>query len=82
MAARSALDHRIRCLPAGSMLASLVLSLTEWRMFTPPQFIGLANYAEMISGDPLYFKRLRLPRYIPLYRCHCASRWAYWLLCC
>lgn len=29
----------------GPMLASLGLSLTEWRMFTPPQFIGLANYA-------------------------------------
>ncbi|MXY95705.1 MAG: sugar ABC transporter permease [Caldilineaceae bacterium SB0664_bin_27] len=44
----------------GPMLASLGLSLTEWRMFTPPKFIGLSNYAEMISGDPLVFQAFKV----------------------
>ncbi len=44
----------------GPMLVSLGLSLTEWRMFTPPQFIGLGNYIEMVTDDPNFFQAFKV----------------------
>ena len=44
----------------GPMLASLGLSLTEWRMFTPPEFIGLGNYIEMATDDPNFFQAFKV----------------------
>ncbi|MBV7330813.1 sugar ABC transporter permease [Chloroflexi bacterium TSY] len=44
----------------GPMLVSLGLSFTEWRMFTPPQFIGLGNYAEMLLDDPLVLQAFKV----------------------
>jgi len=44
----------------GPMLASLGLSLTEWRMFTPPKFIGLGNYIEMATDDPNFFQAFKV----------------------
>ena len=31
------------------LLATLVLSLYEWNLFTPPRFVGLDNYARMLE---------------------------------
>jgi multiple sugar transport system permease protein len=33
----------------GPILASFVLSLTNWNLLTPPQWVGLENYQEMAS---------------------------------
>ena len=44
----------------GPMLVSLGLSLTEWRMFTPPQFIGLGNNIEMVTDDPNFFQAFKV----------------------
>lgn len=41
------------------MLASLVLSLTDWDSFQAPKFVGLANYTAMFTGDPLFWRALR-----------------------
>lgn len=34
------------------MLASLVLSFTQWNILTPPQFVGLQNYITALTLDP------------------------------
>jgi multiple sugar transport system permease protein len=44
----------------GPMLVSLGLSFTEWRMFTPPQFIGLGNYIEMVTDDHNFFQAFKV----------------------
>ena len=54
----------------GPILASLGLTLFEWDLLRPPQFVGLANYQELLSdkgfwaalGHTLYF----IVGYIPL----------------
>jgi multiple sugar transport system permease protein len=56
---------------AGPMLASLYLSLTRWDLLSPSRFIGLANYQEMLTGDPLFWHSLRVTTiytlaYVPL----------------
>lgn len=43
----------------GPMLYSLYLSLTDWDLLTPPQWIGLDNYAAMFT-DPLTWTALRV----------------------
>ncbi len=45
---------------AGPMIASFALSLTEWDLFTPPKFIGLANYVKIFTNDPLFLKSLKI----------------------
>lgn len=44
---------------AGPILASLALSLTDWKLLQPPHFIGAGNYSRML-GDPLFFKSLQV----------------------
>jgi multiple sugar transport system permease protein len=45
----------------GPMVASLIISLTEWDILTPAKFVGLTNYARMLGigrkpGEPqVYF---------------------------
>jgi multiple sugar transport system permease protein len=56
---------------AGPMLASLYLGLTRWDLLSPSRFIGLANYQEMLTGDPLFWHSLRVTTiytlaYVPL----------------
>ena len=46
------------CFGAGPILASLLLSFTDYSLFTPPQWVGLANYREMLAKDPLIGKAL------------------------
>ena len=40
----------------GPIIASMMLSFTDWSMLNRPDFIGLANYTSMLTGDP-YFRR-------------------------
>lgn len=40
------------------MLASLVLSFTEYDMLSAPAFIGIENYKQLFSKDPLIYKTL------------------------
>ncbi len=39
------------------MLASLVVSLTEWNLLKAPVFVGIGNYVEVL-GDPKFHKAL------------------------
>ena len=43
---------------AGPFLASLVLSFTSYKVGIGSQWIGLANYREMFTGDNLFWKSL------------------------
>lgn len=43
----------------GPVLAAIYLSLTEWDMMTAPAFVGLDNYVEMFSNDPLFWTSLK-----------------------
>lgn len=43
---------------AGPMLASLVLSLTEYSIIKPPKFVGLQNYINAFTEDDLFFSSL------------------------
>ena len=40
------------------ILAVFFLGCTKYTVLQPPEWIGLSNYAEMFSGDRLYFKSL------------------------
>ncbi|HEY1094195.1 MAG TPA: sugar ABC transporter permease [Glycomyces sp.] len=42
----------------GPMIASIYISLTEWDSFTPPQWVGLDNYAKALTEDPIFWKAL------------------------
>ena len=37
---------------------SFALSLTQYDVFTPPQYVGAANYVELATADPLFTKSL------------------------
>jgi multiple sugar transport system permease protein len=45
-------------LSAGPILAAFGVSLTKWDMLTPPQVVGLDNYARLL-GDDRFLKALR-----------------------
>jgi ABC-type sugar transport system permease subunit len=47
-------------LPTG---ASAVMSLTEWRVVSPPVFVGLRNYVNLLREDPVFWTSLRLTFY-------------------
>jgi multiple sugar transport system permease protein len=42
----------------GPMIASVYISLTEWDSFTPPEWVGLDNYAKALTEDPVFWKAL------------------------
>ncbi len=42
----------------GPVLASIYLSFTKYELFTPPQWVGLSNYKELVFQDPLFPKSL------------------------
>ncbi|HEV8638586.1 MAG TPA: sugar ABC transporter permease [Chloroflexota bacterium] len=42
---------------AGAMIASFLMSFTKFEIVTPPVFIGLQNYADLV-GAPLFWKVL------------------------
>lgn len=39
---------------SGPMLFALVMSFTRWGLLTEPRFVGLANYAKILTDDPLF----------------------------
>ncbi|MGK3954445.1 carbohydrate ABC transporter permease [Microbacterium sp. I2] len=43
-------------LTIGPMVASLVLSFTDYDLFTAPEFVGTANYERMFFDDPRFWK--------------------------
>ncbi|HWQ13794.1 MAG TPA: sugar ABC transporter permease [Roseiflexaceae bacterium] len=43
----------------GPVVASLLLSFTEYNLLTDPEWVGLANYAEMFQ-EPLFWQALRV----------------------
>lgn len=45
-------------LSAGPILAALAISLTNWDMLTPPQLVGLDNYAQLL-GDGRFLRALQ-----------------------
>lgn len=51
---------------AGPMLASLYLSFTEYRVTSPPTFIGFANYRTALFDDPLFWTSLGRTFYFAL----------------
>lgn len=38
----------------GPILASFALSFTKWNLFSPPEFVGLANYQKMFQDRDFY----------------------------
>jgi multiple sugar transport system permease protein len=40
----------------GPMAYSMYLSLTNWDLFTPPQFIGFQNYVDLLTKDKIFWK--------------------------
>lgn len=49
------------------MVASLILSFTDYNAFGTPKFIGLSNYQKMFSGtDEFFFKSLKATAYYTL----------------
>ena len=43
-------------LTVGPMVASLILSFTDYDLFTSPEFVGTANYERMFLEDPRFWK--------------------------
>jgi multiple sugar transport system permease protein len=37
------------------LVASLVISMFDWPLFGTPKFVGLDNYARMLTGDPVFW---------------------------
>jgi multiple sugar transport system permease protein len=46
------------CFVAGPILASLFLSLTTYNIAQPPQFVGVANFVQAFTTDPLFWGSL------------------------
>ena len=44
----------------GPMAASVLIAFTEWNGVTPPQWVGLANYEEILFRDDLFLLSLRI----------------------
>ncbi len=45
---------------------ALYMSFTEWDILTSPEFVGLQNYREMFTDDPLFWVSLRNSAYYVL----------------
>ncbi len=45
---------------------ALYMSFTEWDILTSPEFVGLRNYREMFTDDPLFWVSLRNSAYYVL----------------
>jgi len=42
------------------LLASLVLGFTDWNGVGAPKWVGLANFREILTGDPLFWQSLKV----------------------
>jgi len=45
------------------ILATLVLSFTNWNLLTPPVFVGTANFQKMFLDDPDFWQSIRVTLY-------------------
>ncbi len=45
---------------AGPMIYSFYLSLTSWDLFTPPQWVGLDNYKDLLTDNPDFWQSLKV----------------------
>ncbi len=50
----------------GQMLASFILSLTDWNVLTAPAFVGLHNYVKLLTDDPFFWKSIGVTVYYAL----------------
>ncbi|HOD52111.1 MAG TPA: extracellular solute-binding protein [Candidatus Hydrogenedentes bacterium] len=50
----------------GPIVFSLIMSFCEYDVFSPPKFVGLNNYLNMFTAEPLFFKSLWNTLYIAL----------------
>lgn len=46
------------CFTAGPILASILLSVTEYDVLHPAKFVGLKNYTDLLTRDPVFWKSL------------------------
>ena len=44
----------------GPILASAYMSLTTYDIFSPPEFVGLANYGDLFTNDSLFWQALKV----------------------
>jgi multiple sugar transport system permease protein len=44
----------------GPMLVSLYISFARWDLLSPPHWVGLRNYVNMFTNDPLYIQSLKV----------------------
>jgi multiple sugar transport system permease protein len=51
----------------GPMLTSFFIAFTDWDIMTHPVWIGLANYKEIFTDDPLFWKSLGNTVYYTLF---------------
>lgn len=50
---------------AGPIAAAFLMSFTQWNIITPPKWVGLHNYTDLVD-NPLFWKVLRNTFYFPL----------------
>lgn len=51
----------------GATAASLVISFSKWDTLAPAHFIGLRNYKELFTADPLFYKSLMVTFYYAVF---------------
>ncbi len=44
----------------GPMIASILISFTRWDIISPPVWVGVENYKELFTEDPLFWKSLKV----------------------
>lgn len=44
----------------GPIIASFILSFCEWNILSPPKWVGLSQYAKLLSDDPLFIQSLKV----------------------
>ncbi|HEY8744973.1 MAG TPA: sugar ABC transporter permease [Chloroflexota bacterium] len=44
----------------GPMVAAAAISLSDWNLLTRPRFVGLANFRQLFTGDPLFWQSLKV----------------------
>ncbi len=52
---------------AGPILFSMLMSFTQWSLLSPPRWIGLENYQQILFDDPLVYKSLWNTAYYVLF---------------
>src|SRR5215207_1938332 len=51
---------------AGPMFASIFISLSSWDIISPPRFVGLDNFVELLTDDEVFLKSLWVTTYYTL----------------